>query len=263
MDAPLPELRPARFSDRFVAYLFDTLPFALGAVGTVYVWGGPLQRPLPDSFLIADGAAWTGLAVLWQVGGNLAGGTLGHKLLGLRVVAAGGLAPGVGRALVRAVVWLLGAPLGSFGFWIALFHPKTRTLHDMLSGTFVVEEGPRRSDGALAFLFAAAVAIALFVLNYWTSLLRPTREDLDAILRAEEGLGVIAQIQEAHRAAKGTYATDLQSLAEASGDVETFKSGMLQVFSPSPFFVEGGNRRWRVTAAAKDRRRTLVRRAGP
>ncbi|MBI3566495.1 MAG: RDD family protein [Elusimicrobia bacterium] len=263
MDAPLPELRPGRFSDRFVAYLLDTLPFALGAVATVYVWGGPLSRPVPDSFLVADGAVWTGLAVLWQFAGNLAGGTAGHKLLGLRVVATGGVPPGVLRALARAVVWLLGAALGNFGFWVALFHPKTRTLHDMASGTFVVEDGPRRSDGALVFMVAAAFAVALFVTNYWFSLLTPTREDLDAILKAEEGLSVIAQIQEAHRAAKGTYATDLQALAEASGDVETFKSGMLQVFNPTPFFVEGGNRRWRVTAAAKDRRHTLVRRTGP
>lgn len=263
VDAPLNELRPARFSDRFVAYLFDTLPFAVGAVATVWVWGGPMARPIPDSFLMADGAAWAALAVLWQAAGNLAGGTLGHKLLGVRLVDANGQPPGVVRALVRAFVWLIGSFLGSFGFWMALFHPKTRTLHDLASGTFMVEDGPRRSDGALAFLFAAAAAVALFVLNYWTTLLRPTREDLDAILRAEEGLGVIAQIQEAHRAQKGTYAADVQSLAEASGDVETFKAGMLKVFNPSPFFLEGGNRRWRVTAAAKDRRHTLVRRSGP
>ena len=263
METPSNELRPGRFSDRFVAYLFDTLPFAVGAVGTVWVWGGPLSRPLPDSFLIADGAAWTALAVLWQAVGNLAGRTVGLEEMGLRVVDGTGQAPGAVRALVRAFVWLLSSGLASFGFWMALFHPRTRTLHDMASGTYVVEEGPRRSDGALAFLFAAAAAVGLFTLNYWTSLLRPTREDLDAILRAEEGLGVIAQIQEAHHAQKGTYAADVQSLAEASGDVETFKAAMLKVFNPSPFYLEAGNRRWHVTAAAKDRRHTLVRRSGP
>jgi len=257
------ELRPARFSDRFVAYLVDTVPFVVGAVATVWVWGGPLARPISDRFLAGTGAGWLGLAVLWQFVGNLTGGTPGKRLLGLRVVTAEGAAPGVVRSLARAFGWLFSTPLGNFGFWMALFHPKTRALHDVLSGTYVVEVGPRRSNGALVFLVSAAAAIGLFALNYWTNLLRPTPEDLAAIAKAEEGLGIIAQIQEEYRAKHGTYAATAQDLAEASGDVETFRKGMLAVFAPSPFFLEAGNRRWRVTAAAKDRRRTRVRRAGP
>ncbi len=258
-----PELRPGRFSDRFVAYLLDTLPFAVGALATVWLWGGPLRRPLDDSFLLADGAAWTGLAVLWQFVGNLMGGTPGHALLGLRVTTAADLSPGPLRAFARALVWLAGAPLGNFGFWLALFHPKTRALHDILSGTYVVESGPRRSNGALAFVAAAAAVVALSVLNGWSNLLRPTEADLAAIRRAEEGLSIVARIEEAYRASHGAYASEIQDLAEASGDAETFRKGMLAVFSPSPFSLEAGNRRWRVTAAAKDRRRTRVRREGP
>jgi hypothetical protein len=55
----------------------------------------------------------------------------------------------------------------------------------------------------------------------------------------------------------------VQDLAEASGDVALFRSAMLDVFSPSPFSIVAGNRRWRVTAAAKDHRHTFVRREGP
>lgn len=263
MDAPVPELRPGRFSDRFVAYMVDTIPFTVGAVGTVWVWGGPMNRPIEDSVLWAIGAGWLGLAVLWQFAGNLAGGTPGKRLLGLRVVGPDGNSPGFFRALVRALGWVLSTPLANFGFFIALFHPRTRTLHDMLSGTFVVEDGPRRSNGTLTFVFAAAAAIALFALQYWTNLLRPTREDLAAIARAEDGLGVIARIEDAYYAKHGTYASTAQDLAEASGDVELFRSAMLDVFSPTPFNLVAGNRRWRVIAAAKDRRHTLVRREGP
>lgn len=262
MEAP-GVLRPARFSDRFVAYLLDTVPFAAGAVGSVWVWGGPLKRSIADRDLAAIGAAWTGLALLWQLFGNMAGGTVGKRILGLRVVTADGSAPGFGRALARALGWAVSTPLANFGFWLALFNAQTRTLHDFLSGTYVVEEGPRRSNGALAFVVAAAAAIGLFLVNYWTNLLRPTPEDLAAIAKAEEGLGVIAQIEEAYRAKHGTYASTAQDLAEASGDVETFRKGMLGVFSPTPFFLEAGNRRWRVTAAAKDRRHTRVHREGP
>lgn len=257
------ELRPGRFSDRLVAYLFDTIPFAVGAAATVWVWGGPLARPVTDRLMLAAGGAWLGLAVLWQLIGNLVGGTLGKKLLGLAVVTADGSFPGFGRSLVRALGWLLSTPLANFGFILALFTPRTRTLHDLLSGTFVVEAGPRRSNGALAFLTAALCAVGIFVLQYWTNMLRPTKEDLAAIARAENGLTVIGQIEEKYHAQNGTYAATVEDLAQASGDVELFRSAMLDVFRPTPFHLDAGNMRWRVVAAAKDRRRTLVRREGP
>lgn len=257
------ELRPGRFSDRFVAYLLDTIPFTVGAVATVWVWGGPLNRSITDSALVGIGASWVGLSVLWQFAGNMAGGTPGKQIMGLRVTTADGAAPGFLRALARALGWLLSTPLANFGFLLALFHPKTRALHDLLAGTYVVEVGPRRSNGAAVFLVAAMSAAGLFALQYWTNLLRPTREDLTAIARAREGLEVIAKIQDAAKASRGAYAGSAQELAEASGDVGVFRSAMLDVFRPTPFYVEAGNRRWRVTAAAKDRRHTLVRREGP
>lgn len=262
MDETL-ELRPGRFSDRLVAYLLDTIPFAAGAAATVWAWGGPLARPVTDRVMLAAGGIWLGLAVLWQLAGNLAGGTPGKKLLGLAVVTADGSFPGFGRSLARALGWLLSTPLANFGFVLALFNARTRTLHDLLSGTYVVESGPRRSNGALAFLTAAACALGLFVLQYWTNMLRPTKDDLAAIARAENGLGVIGQIEEKYRAKNGTYTASVQDLAEASGDVELFRSAMLDVFRPTPFQLVAGNVRWRVVAAAKDRRNTLVRREGP
>src|SRR5579885_2289726 len=134
---PTAQLRPGRFSDRFVAYLLDTVPFAAGAVGTIWAWGGLLQRPVTDRAMEADGLAWLALALLWQFAGNLAGGTPGKRALGLAIVTADGGRPGVGRAVVRTAGWVLSTPLANFGFWLALFHPKTRTLHDLLSGTYV------------------------------------------------------------------------------------------------------------------------------
>lgn len=260
---PSQELIPGRFSDRLVAYLLDTIPFAVGAVASVWGWGGPLARPVENGALFGIGAAWLGLAVLWQLFGNLAGGTPGKKLLGLAVVAADGSFPGFFRALARAFGWVLSTPLANFGFVVALFHPKTRALHDMIAGTYVVEAGPRRSNGALLFIAAASSAVGLFALQYWTNRMRPTPEDLAAIARAETGLSVIARIEEAYRAKNGTYAATVQDLAEASGDAELFRSAMLDVFRPTPFRLLAGNRRWRVVAAAKDRRNTLVQREGP
>lgn len=257
------ELRPGRFSDRFVAYLIDTFPFLIGAVATVWTWGGPLNRALDDRTLLAIGAAWSALAALWQFVGNLGGGTLGKKALGLSVVAADGAPPGAGRALARALGWAISTPLFNLGFLIALFHPRTRALDDLISGTFVVESGPRRSNGALLFLLAVLAAAGLLAGQAWVNLMTPTRADIAAVVRAQEGLEVVAKIEEAYREKHGTYADSLQDLAEASGNVELFRSAMLDVFSPTPFRIQAGNRGWRVTAAAKDRRRTLVHRDGP
>lgn len=261
--APDLELRPARFSDRFLAYLLDTIPFAVGAVVSIWVWGGPLGRPFDDRSLAGIGAAWTGLAVLWQFVWNLTGGTPGKKLFGLRVVTGEGSAPGALRALVRALGWLISTPLANLGFLIALVHPRTRTLHDMLSGTFVVDASARAGSGAAAFLAAALAAFGLVALDYGIAYLRPTPKDMAALARAGEGLDVIARIQEAYREKHGTYTDTIEGLAEASGDAEVFRKAMLEVFSPTPFILEAGNRGWRVTVAAKDRRRTRVRRSGP
>jgi len=261
--APDLELRPARFSDRFLAYLFDTVPFAVGAIVSIWVWGGPLGRPFEDRALAGIGAAWAGLAVLWQFVWNLSGGTPGKKLFGLLIVTEKGNTPGVFSSMLRAVGWLLSTPLANFGFLIALAHPRTRTLHDLIAGTFVVEASARSNSGTAAFLVAALAALGLGALNYGTAYLRPTPKDMAAIARAEEGIDVIARIQEAYRERHGTYADSIEGLAQASGDAEVFRTAMLEVFSPTPFIMEAGNRGWRVTAAAKDRRRTRVRRSGP
>jgi len=256
-------LRPARFSERFVAYLLDTLPFVFGSVAALWVWGSFLQRPMTNGVMAADGLLWVSAAVLWQFAGNLTGGTPGKRLMGLRVVDAVGETPGFVRAFVRAFAWLfLSTPFANFGFWLALFQPRTRALHDLAAGTYVVEHGPRRSDGALAFLLAGAAAVAMFSLQYWVNIVRLRPDDIIAIEKADNGLFVLAQIEEAYREKHGTYTDSLNDLANASGDAELFRSAMLDVFRPRPFRLQAGNMRWRVVAAAKDRRNTLVTRQG-
>lgn len=266
MEAPVPavELRVARFSDRFVAYLLDTLPFGLGAVVTAYVWGGPLGRPLGPEALARVCAAWITLAVFYQFLANAAGGGAGKRLMGLRVLTKDGDKVGPWRALARALGWLLSTPLCNFGFLVALLRSDTRTLHDLLAGTVVVEAYPKsRGEGAMLFLAAALGAIALFGGNVWLGLTRPTPSDLLAVQRAREGLDVLARIQEAHKARHGSYTNDLGAMAEASGDAGQFASAMKELFEPGSLRIEAGNIGYRMAAKAKDRRRTLVTLKGP
>jgi uncharacterized RDD family membrane protein YckC len=257
------ELRPGRFSERFVAYLIDTVPFGVAAAASAWAWLGILRRPLGDRTLVAIGAAWLAAAALWQSVWTPSGGTPGKKLMGLAVVTADGRFPGAGRSLLRALGWLLCMPLANAGFLVALVHPRTRALDDILAGTFVVESGPRRSGGQAAFLVAALAAVGLVAFQLTLGYLKPTPADLKAIARAQDGLLVMARFETACKAKNGVYANSLDDLEKVSGDPALFRSAMRDLFAPASFTVEGGNRAWRMSAAAKDRRRTVIRLQGP
>jgi uncharacterized RDD family membrane protein YckC len=259
------ELRAARFSDRFVAYLLDGLAFMAGSVGTVWVLLGPLEKAPTPELLALVGAAWVTLIFGYQLVGNMTGGTLGKRLLGLRVIARDeGGAPGFGRALVRALVWLVGSTGANFGFLVALLNRENRTLHDYASGTVVVEVYQKsRAEGTALFLAGALGAIGLFTFQIYTGWARPTPRDKAAVSKAQEGLSVIAEVQEAYKAKNGTYATSIEQLADASGDPVEFRVAMAKLFMPEPFKMEAGNRGWRIRAAARDRFRTPVVKDGP
>jgi uncharacterized RDD family membrane protein YckC len=258
------ELRAARFSDRFVAYLLDVLPFAAGAAGTVWALLGPLAKAPTPELLALVGAAWGTLVFAYQLIGNLKGGTLGKRLLGLRVVARDGGPLGFGPSLVRAAVWLVGSTAGSFGFLVALFNRENRTLHDYASGAVVVETYRKSSaEGAVLFLVGALFTVGLFVFQIYSGWARPTSHDRAAVAKANEGLAVIAQVQEVYKEKHGTYATSIDQLAEASGDPAQFRTAMAVLFRAEPFKMEAGNRGWRIRAQARDRHHTPVVREGP
>ena len=265
VETDAPALRAARFSDRFAAYLIDAAPFGAGSVLSVWIVLFPLGKPPTPQVLALIGAAWVTAMFGYQLLGNMAGGTPGKKLLGLRLVARdGGGEPGFVRSLVRTVVWFLGTPAGSFGFLVALLNKENRTLHDFASGTVVVEATPKSAgSGAVAFVLAAGAAIALFGLQIGIGWLKPTPADSAAIAKAKDGLSVIALVQEAYKDKNGQYASSIDQLASASGDPEQFKAAMAGLFMPEPIEMEAGNRGWRIRALARDRRRTPVVKSGP
>jgi len=85
-------------------------------------------------------AAYLGALALVYAGyfTGLMGRTPGKMILGLRVVDTHGEAPGFLRALVRAVLGIVGSALLFIGHVPAFFDPAHRALHDRLVGTRVV-----------------------------------------------------------------------------------------------------------------------------
>lgn len=264
MEQGIIEARAARFSDRFIAYLLDGLPFGAGAAGTVWALLGPLGKAPTPELLALVGAVWVTFVFAYQLAGNLKGGTPGKRLLGLRVVARDGAPPAFMAALIRSLVWLAGSTAGSFGFIVALFNRENRALHDYASGTIVVEAYRKSpAEGAALFLAGAMGVIAAFGFQVYTGWARPTPRDKAAVSKAADGLSVIAQVQEAYKAKHGTYAVSIDQLAEVSGDPAEFRTAMAVLFMPEPFKMEAGNRGWRIRAVARDRARTTVVREGP
>lgn len=84
------------------------------------------------------GAVALALAVYGTLAHFLAGGTLGKRLLGIRVVGPDGARPSLGRSAVRSALALVSAGMLGLGFLLALFTRSGRGLHDLVARTWVV-----------------------------------------------------------------------------------------------------------------------------
>lgn len=257
------ELRPAKFGDRFIAYVIDVAPFAAGYALTV--WAAAAGR-LPEihASRLQVALAWTAACLLYQLVGNLAGGHVGKRLMGLRVVRADGTAPGLFASLARAFGYALSTPLCSAGFILALLHPENRALDDLLSGTVVVEAHPKAdAESALLFLCAAIVLAGLYGGGLYLNLNAPTPSDVAALSRARQGMYVLAAVEEGYKARGGAYTQSLTELAQASGNPEIFMSAMRDLFMPDGVQMTAGTTGYRLSAKARDRRQTRLTLEGP
>lgn len=138
---------PAALWRRIGAWLTDltvicTIGFAflLLATMTIAAQNSSLSQQIVSIAL--PGAALTSLfalvytvlfAVLWS------GRTPGRRLMAIHLVDGSGHAPGLFRSIARAGLSLLSFGLFLSGFWLALFDRHGQTLHDKLTGTYVVK----------------------------------------------------------------------------------------------------------------------------
>lgn len=258
------ELRPARISDRFIAYVLDLFPFLAGLGVSLYAVAAAKAAEPSPALVYRVSAVWLGLLLLYQTAGNLLGGTVGKRLMGLAVLRRDGRPLGFWRSLLRGLGYALSTPLFNFGFLVALFHPESRALHDLLSGSLVVESRPKKPAESCAIFLAAVFSIvALFGGGLYYHLSRPYPSDELAVAKARQGLKILALCQEKHKERAGSYTRSLADLAQASGDAEQFQAAMLALFEPDRFRIEAGPAGYRISAQAKDRKKTRVSISGP
>ena len=143
-------IRPsyAGFWIRVLAYVIDSLlmmavSFPLGLViGFLIAASGADENSplLPIANLLINGVSilvgWLYNALLvsspWQ-------GTVGKKLLGLRITDLDGHRISFGRATGRYFAAILSAMICFIGFIMVAFTEKNQGLHDMIAGTLVVK----------------------------------------------------------------------------------------------------------------------------
>lgn len=119
----------AGFWIRFVAWAIDDV--LLLAVGAIFGRGIDGTAGAVFGALIA--AAY--YIAFWATTGQ----TLGHKLLGLRVVRTDGGPVGVGAAIARYLGYILSFAVLCIGFiWIA-FDKDQQGWHDKIAGTYVIK----------------------------------------------------------------------------------------------------------------------------
>ncbi len=144
----------AGFWQRFAALLVDlvTVPVLYIAVTfIIFVFIGFFalsglffsEEEITEDALFAIVSVIAAIAVVVYVWlGNSLGGTLGKRALGLRVVSASdGANIGPLRALVRYLIYVIGAIPLCLGWLWSIWDGQKQTWHDKAAGSIVVKKG--------------------------------------------------------------------------------------------------------------------------
>jgi uncharacterized RDD family membrane protein YckC len=147
----------AYFLDLCAIYLtvVTTLVFCVYAYGKLKLDGNPeamqllLKAPSTRAFTFwAHGIVFLSYFTLAQW---YAGRTLGKWILGLQVVGGGANELSLGKAFLRTLGYILSGQLTlGVGFLVPLFRRDGRALHDLISGTHVVELKAKKAAHVLA-----------------------------------------------------------------------------------------------------------------
>jgi uncharacterized RDD family membrane protein YckC len=124
--------RPASAPRRLLAWTIDV---GLWAALSTLLWMKSLGTGAVVGGLIAAALALLYTAVFTVA---LSGRSPGRLVAGLRLVTGGGTAPGAVRMVLRTAFAAVSFATCCAGFWLALVDRKGQTLHDKLTGTFVV-----------------------------------------------------------------------------------------------------------------------------
>ncbi len=256
-------LTPATINERFIAYVLDLTPFVAGLTLSLWAMAHSYSWPIFLTPLLVS-VFWIFLYGVYQSIGVHKGGTVGKRLMGIVVVDGNGRHPGFLQSLIRAAGQILSSVFFNFGFWFAFFRADSRTLHDLMSGTTVVQERPK-SRAESNMLFVAAVCVLVFIYGFLVHGLFSASGfgDQVKIKKSADALYLLAKIENAYKARHGTYTDSLADLAEASGNAVEFRGALRQMFDPNLFQMRAGTNVYWISAVCLDKRHTRLIVEGP
>ncbi len=121
----------ASFLKRFLAHVIDNTP---GAIVIILGWAQGVEY-MDTAILFLS---WPYFALMESSSYQ---GTIGKRLLRMKVTDMGGNRIGFGRATGRYFGKCLSSLLFCLGFVIALFTKKNQALHDLMAKTLVLDDG--------------------------------------------------------------------------------------------------------------------------
>jgi len=251
---------PAGFNERFVAYVIDALPFVLmvyatlpSAVKAGFVAAG-------DSGLLKWKLLWIAFYIIYETilssGGRA---TLGKWLLNIRVRSADGGDLSLPRAFVRSVGYFLSSATLNIGYLMALFTTNKRALHDLAAGSRVVSI-KERGDVASGLVLALSWGLMAIFFGSWLNktVLRITPYEKKQIISAHRTISKLAKLEDIYMKQEGHYTNDLKRLADLTGNVNAVRAELYRTLDPNTLVIASNGRRFRITAKARNWRKTEV-----
>ncbi|MBI4057480.1 MAG: RDD family protein [Elusimicrobia bacterium] len=259
-----PEPVRARFSERFLAYVFDGLLFVLGH--QIFIYGAAksgYSQVLPPPLIWKS--LWVLLYIFYQTFMNAQGrASWGKRLLGLYVVDLEGNPISFSQSFLRAIGYFLSLFCFNLGYLWAFFHPQKRTWHDLLAGTQVLASSPRGPLERAGILLTAFVVFGLLG-GLWIreNVLKLFPQEKQAVALAYQGLQGIAKLEAIHRQRFGFYTDDIGRLAQLTGDVPGFRKELLKYVEPQGFELSADKNHFVVSAHARNLQKTKITLTGP
>ncbi len=252
--------RPAGFNERFLAYVLDALPFVAGAQFSLNALVKAGVMPYTPANEWKWKALWIFAYIVYETVLSSGGrATLGKFAMGIRVRAADGGDLPAGKAFVRAVGYFISSATLNIGYFLALFTPNKRALHDYIAGSRVVsvrERGEVADGLVLAFSWGLMAILAVSWLNQ--TVLRITPGEKAQIVAAHRTISKLARLQEIYAQREGHYTNDLKALADLTGNVNAVRAELFKTLQPDSLMIASNGRRFKITAKARNWRKTEV-----
>ncbi|OUO57415.1 RDD family protein [Candidatus Avelusimicrobium gallicola] len=251
----------ASVTERFVALLIDYgvvfIPAQLIARVILNIMG-----PITELWQIAS--IFIGINLLFILYETILSSgdrvTLGKALVGIAVVKKDLSGPiSLPRAFLRAIGYYFSAALLMCGFLLAFFDDKHRALQDFLGGSVVVQIREKTwMERTMVRLLGGVLLVAFAATSYTQFFGRGGTLQQFYIRRAQEHLGKIALLEEAHYNRYGSYTNDLLRLSLLSGDPVQFQRDTQKVLYPKGFKIGVQGNYYKISARARDARNTPV-----